>query len=93
MEDGRGLKSLIPPLAKADYLAKQPQRIACIIRYGIYEPIEVNGKKYDQPMDGIKVLNAVEITNIINYVHHAWGNNLGDVRLPDVEAALERKCL
>ena len=89
MEDGKGLKSLIPPLADSDYLKAQPLRTACIIRYGLNEPILVNGKSYDQPMDGIKALTDVEITNIINYINTAWSNDYGIVRLPDVQQELE----
>jgi hypothetical protein len=50
----------------------------------------VNGKTYmGQQMEGITDLNYFEITNIINYIHHAWGNGLGYKSAVDVERELE----
>lgn len=89
MEDGTGLQGNIPPLAGSDYLRKNPAATACIIRYGLQEPVTVNGKVYDQPMAGIPQLNEFEIANIINYIHHSWGNDLGYFPLEKVRAALE----
>ncbi len=90
MENGQGLAGLIPPLAQADYLAEYNLQTACTIRYGLADTIQVNGKTYAQPMAGIERLNAVEITNIINYINQAWGNELGYVSLESVESQLEK---
>lgn len=76
MADGSGLKGLIPPLAGADYLQKYPEKIPCIIRNGIKGEMTVNGQVYDTEMAGIERLTEFEITNIINYIHTSWGNNL-----------------
>lgn len=90
MEDGSGLQGLIPPLAKADYLLENKDKLACIIRNGLHEPILVNGKSYhEQAMPANKRLKDVEITNIINYVLSAWGNNGGTVNISAVKTALE----
>lgn len=88
MEDGSGLGTNIPPLAQEDYLAENRSKIACIIRYGIQDTIVVNGKTYSQPMAGIKSLNETEITNIINYIHHAWENDLAAISIKEVEEHL-----
>src|SRR5437899_10512109 len=51
MEDGKGLGDLIPPLAKADFLLKNKDRLSCIIRKGINnEKIKVNVKDYQSIM-------------------------------------------
>lgn len=90
MEDGSGLEGLIPPLAQSDFLQHYPEQIACIIRYGLADSIVVNGKVYkDQQMEGIPDLNHFEITNIINYIHHAWDNGLGVKNVLDVQRELE----
>jgi len=89
MEDGSGLAGLIPPLAQADYLKENQLYTACIIRYGMEGEIQVNGKTYNQAMDGIGELSEFEITNIINYISHAWGNEYGVVKLENVRAELE----
>ena len=51
--------------------------VPCIIRYGLADTIQVNGKDYWQPMTGIAHLTDIEISNIINYINEAWGNDLG----------------
>ncbi len=76
MPDGSGLKALIPPLAGADFLAKSPELVPCIIRNGVKGEMVVNGITYDTEMAGIERLTEFEITNIINYIHTSWGNDL-----------------
>lgn len=89
MDNGSGLKGLIPPLANADYVAADPERMACIIRYGIQDTIVVNDTLYSQPMAGIPELSDFEITNVINYINHAWGNDYGYTSFDDVKARLD----
>jgi len=89
MEDGQGLKSLVPPLAKSDYLTQNQDKLVCIINKGLNGSIVVNGKEYNQPMAGIPKLDPTQLTNIINYINHAWGNDAGYTKIQDVEAALE----
>lgn len=72
---GEGLKDLIPPLAGSDWLAKNQENLVCAIRYGIKGEIQVNGKTYEQTMDGVK-LNDIQLYNIINYINTSWGNQL-----------------
>ncbi len=88
MPDGNGLAALYPPLAGSDYLQAHQELLPCIIRHGLRDTITVKGKVYDQPMEGIKNLNEVEITNIINYINQAWGNALGETTLPQTKARL-----
>ena len=76
MADGSGLKALIPPLAGADYLSLNGAAIPCIIRSGIKGEMTVNGTTYKTEMAGIERLTEFEITNIINYIHTSWGNDL-----------------
>jgi len=89
MDNGSGLQGLIPPLANADYVEVDPERMACIIRYGLQDTIEVNDTLYRQPMAGIPQLSDFEITNVINYINHAWGNDYGYASFDDVKARLD----
>lgn len=89
MDNGSGLKGLIPPLAQADYVAADPAGMACIIRYGLSDTIMVNDTLYNQPMAGIKQLTDFEITNIINYINHAWGNAYGYTSYETVKSRLD----
>lgn len=89
MDDGSGLEGNIPPLAGADYIANHKDQMACVIRYGLQGEVIVNGKRYHNPMPGVKQLSDFEITNIINYINHAWGNDFGYTQIDDVRTALE----
>ncbi len=89
MDDGQGLRGVIPPLAGADYVEENGALTACIIRYGMEGEVVVNGVTYNQEMAGIDVLSDFEIANIINYVRHAWGNDYGFVKLQDIQSALD----
>lgn len=84
MEEGGGLRQLIPPLAGADYLRDNPRQSVRGIRYGMQGALVVNGITYDQPMPGNKELTAIQIANIMNYVNNAWGNDYGTVTVGEV---------
>ncbi len=88
MADGTGLAELIPPLAQSDYLQNNNLATVCIIRYGQEGKIIVNGRTYENPMPGVDRLSDFEITNIINYINQAWGNEYGYIKLADVRQQL-----
>ena len=91
MSDGQGLNALIPPLDQSDYLQNGDISMACIIRYGLSEGVEVNGVKYGgQAMPGKPELTDVQITNIINYVRRSWSNNLPPKTLYEVQTNLTK---
>ena len=89
MEDGSGLEGVIPPLAQADFLRDRQEEIACIIRKGQEGEIQVNGVTYNEVMAAIPQLTEFEITNIINYINQAWGNDYGYIQLKTVRMGLE----
>lgn len=89
MEDGTGLRAIIPPLAGADYVQIHGADMACLIRYGIAEEIIVNGVPFNRPMYGQPDIKDVEIRNIINYIKNAWGNQGEEIPFAEVKAALE----
>lgn len=83
MEDGGGLRQLIPPLAGADYLKQNPAAVVQGIVYGMKGPLIVNGISYNHPMPGNKELTEFQIVNIVNYINQAWGNNYGLITVED----------
>jgi mono/diheme cytochrome c family protein len=89
MDDGTGLEGNIPPLAQSDYLKNHQSDIACIIRYGQQDTIQVNGRTYTTPMAGIPELTEFQIANIINYINQAWGNANGFVIVENLRVQLE----
>ena len=75
MDNGEGLKGLIPPLANSDYWTTHRADLPCLVRKGIKGKMVVNGVEYgNQEMLGISRLTEFEITNIFNYINNSWGN-------------------
>lgn len=88
LDDGKGLGTLIPPLAGSDYLSANRKALPCILKYGLRDTISVNGKTYAEQMPGVPSLSAIHITNILNFVNHSWGNKLEPYRLDEVQQML-----
>ncbi|MBL7832042.1 MAG: cytochrome c [Saprospiraceae bacterium] len=84
MADGTGLKNVIPPLKNSEFLKNNQSSLTCLIRKGTKDTINVNGKIFKQPMPGSPKLTQGDITNIINYINQAWGNNYGIIKYDDV---------
>ncbi len=85
-EEGKGFGELVPPLAGADFLAQNQDKLPCIILYGIEGPIEVNGITYNQPMAGLGFdelglarLSHSQIQQLINFIQNSWGNKGAEV--------------
>lgn len=89
LEEGQGLGKLIPPLAGSDWLANHQDQLACIIRYGQYDSIVVNGQAYYEKMPGNEALSDGQILNIINHINSSWGNEIPAQQLIEVSDALE----
>ncbi|WP_162427186.1 c-type cytochrome [Pontibacter pudoricolor] len=89
MEDGSGLRGLIPPIAKADYLQTHRDELACLIRNGADGPMVVNGIEYNKEMPGVHTLREDEITNLLNYIQTNFGNKNKRYTMTEVEEMLE----
>lgn len=89
LEDGSGLRNLIPPIAGADYLQKHREELPCLIRHGIEGPMIVNGQEYNRPMPGLETMDTDDITNLLNYIQTNFGNNNERYTLPEVGQLLE----
>lgn len=87
--DGNGLVGNIPPLAQADWLQTNREEIACVIRYGMKGPMQVNGLEYNAIMAGAHRITDAEITNITNYILTAWGNDLPPIGATQISEQLK----
>jgi len=87
--NGEGLPNVFPPLAKSDYLAKDPKKLIDIVLHGLTGPVTVNGKDYNSVMPPMTQLTDDEIANIGTYVLNSWGNPGG--RIDKAEVAVVRK--
>ncbi len=88
MEQGEGLKQLIPPLAGADYLVRTAD-LVCIIRNGASGEMVVNGQTYNQPMPANPELTETDIANLINYIRNQWGNEYPYISTEEVQKHLQ----
>ncbi len=90
MENGVGIDALYPPLAKADYLMKEPKKAIGIILNGQNEEIVVNGKKYSTAMPAQDYLTDKQIADVINYACNSWGNKTKTEIKPEMVKAERR---
>lgn len=72
-ENGTGFGKLYPPLAKSDFLINNREASIRAVKYGMQGEIIVNGQKYNKKMDPLGLTNE-EVTDIMNYILNAWGN-------------------
>jgi cytochrome c551 len=90
-KNGSGLGLVYPPLNKSDYMENNPEKVICIIRYGITGDLLVNGKNYNQPMPGIPSLGDLEIAEIATYIYNTWEHKKGMISVQDV-TAIQKNC-
>lgn len=91
MDDGSGLRALIPPVAGSDYMKRNREMLPCLIKHGQQGEIVVNGVHYNRPMPGNKDLSEVHITNILNYIQTSFGNDNEIFTVQEVNRSL-KKC-
>lgn len=75
--DGMGLGTLYPPLTDKDFLVRNKNKLACIIRNGQSEPIVINKISYQGNMPGNETLAEIDIAQIIVYITNSFGNKQG----------------
>ena len=90
MEDGKGLRQLIPPLAGSDWLRDNQAEAVAGIFHGMQAPVVVNGVTYRQPMPGNQDLSEFQIVNIVNYINQAWGNDYGLITVTEAREWMQK---
>lgn len=86
--DGKGLENLYPAIS-LEHL-KNKEQVICWIKYGIHQPMTVNGKKFDRPMPANPALKELEIAEITTYLYNTWGKETSITTIDTVEKALEK---
>ena len=69
-EKGSGLEGLYPVIVK-EYLVNN-QKLACMIKNGMNQPIVVNGKNYSRPMPANLQLKDLEIAEIMTFLQNQY---------------------
>lgn len=85
MEDGVGVESVYPPLAKAGNLADKNKMVK-IILLGMRGKTVVKGITYETEMVPISMTDN-EVADVINYMRNSWGNKAPYLKAADVVAA------
>ena len=88
-EQGEGIESVYPPLAKSDYLMADKKRSIEQVLYGVTGEIKVKGVTYDGVMTGFENLSDAEVSDVLNYVRNSFGNK-GAAVTPDEVKALRK---
>ncbi len=88
MEDGSGLESLIKPLNTSKYLNSND--LVCVIRLGILDTIRNESDFLPKEMPAFKKINAVEMTNLVNYINYKWHSDFKESTLPEIDSTLKQ---
>lgn len=85
MENGEGIESVFPPVAKSDYLMADKKRSIVQIMKGVSGEIKVNGAVYNGEMTSFD-LSDQEISDVLNYIRNSFGNKGAAVTVEEVAA-------
>lgn len=70
MDDGSGLKNIIPDIRNSNYLGDNIQDLPCLIRHGKSGYAIEDSIIIDMPVN--YKLTEYEVNNVINYLITAW---------------------
>jgi len=87
LEQGEGIESVYPPLAKSDYLMADKKRSIDQLLHGLTGPIKVKGVAYDGVMNPFEALSDEEISDVLNYIRNSFGNKGAAVTPEEVKAS------
>jgi nitrite reductase (NO-forming) len=85
MEQGEGIESVYPPVAKSDYLMADKKRSINVVLKGLTGEIKVNGKIYNMDMTSFDLTDQ-EVSDVLNYIRNSWGNKGEAVKPEEVKA-------
>lgn len=86
MEQGEGIESVYPPVAKSDYLMADKKRSIEEVLYGLTGEIKVKGVTYDGVMTAFDLTDE-EVSDVLNYIRNSFGNKGGAVTPEEVKAS------
>ena len=87
---GLGLPGAFPPLAKSDYLLKNPKRSIEVVLKGLQGEIVVNNVKYNSVMPAMPQLSDDEIADVLTFALNSWSNKGGAINANEVATARKR---
>lgn len=82
--DGEGAPGRFPPVARAEWVTGDKQRLIAVILKGLDGPIEVRGERYNTAMPGHGFLSDKQIAQVASYVRQSFGNDADAVSAREV---------
>jgi mono/diheme cytochrome c family protein len=76
-EHGEGLVNLIPPLTDTTFLKDHKKELACIIKNGLNQKIEVDKRSFQEKMPAAADLNDIDLAQLIVYITNTNGSKQG----------------
>jgi len=89
LDQGEGIESVYPPLAKSDYLMADKKRSVQQVLYGAQGEMKVNGETYNAEMSAFD-LNDQQASDVLNYIRNSFGNK-GSAVTPEEVKGLRKK--
>lgn len=90
LANGEGVKGTFPPLAKADFLTKFPEKSIHAVKFGMKGAIKVNGVDYNNAMPPSGFADD-EIADVMNYIRNSFGNKNTQVVTEKMVAEIKEK--
>ncbi|GAA4779315.1 hypothetical protein GCM10023231_02570 [Olivibacter ginsenosidimutans] len=88
-DGGEGLGNLYPPLGDTASIRSKQNRLACMVKYGIHEPLTIDNRLFDTEMPANATLSEQEIAYILTYMGNSFGNELGLITTEEVAQQLK----
>ena len=83
--DGKGDSARFPPLAGADWVTGDKERLIDLLINGLQGEIEVNGLIYDGVMPHHKFLKDEQIADVLTYIRTNFGNQASEITTDEVK--------
>lgn len=65
---GDGQRGVYPPVARADWVRDNPERLVKVVLHGLEGPVVVNGNNYNNAMTAFERLNDQQIAAVLTYI-------------------------
>lgn len=74
---GDGQRGVYPPVARADWVQDNPERLIKVVLHGLEGRVEVNGNTYNNAMQAFGRLNDQQVAAVLTYIRTDpdFGNN------------------
>lgn len=87
--NGQGLANLYPPLTDTTFLKNNKSQLACIVKYGLNDTLNINGTSFTGKMPAEPDMPPIDIAAVITYITNSFGNKQGLYDVANAGAHIE----